>query len=1022
MRGAVAWRARLLKAFCAVLAVIHPSTSAAGINLSPILTPPYGLGTGVNGGYINQVLADPRRGGFYVCGIFGGLQAVSVSGIAHIGSDGRLVTALAGSSPAAGSISGTCASVALDPADPDAVYVGLEPFGTCGGGELGAYAGLCKWSWAAQEWTLVAMASGQTTASIRAIAAVGGVVWFGGDFTNGCSSPFAGLIASPSFCKIVGGVVSAAYSMDGTGNAGVKPLSFGNPTTVRAILPTGATTPAWLAASGADVSTAAFVCGDFASAGGQPSLGFLFIAANDARNPNFTAFRPLMVNASGAVVQAVSAACMGAVPLDGGQRIAFAGSFAKAAGGAVAASKLVAFDGSGLRPLAPSLLPDTSSVTAVAVEPVSGWLYAALDAPSVGTTNYGYMLRLNISNGAVARLLPPSGVPGVQVQPSSIGGGFGSAPRPCAGTRATISCRPRSLAALPDGRIVVAGSFETVDGSTVVNGLAFWAGGQWTPFGTAGAGANDNVYAAAPLSLSSSGGSGPSQGSGSALLIGGSFSFVGSTPAVAAAIVVPASADGTSPGFAAPLSPGLAPAQQGATAVRAFLPVSGAAAGTAGAGVYMTGAFSSGSGSGTGFSFCSTNATAPPLAPGVPALACTALVDTSTGEEGLAGSFGAGSGVALAHLLGEVYISGPFATCGGVSGTAVVCRWQAQLRRYAALSMANAAGTGTRLSSGSSVVALAADAARGVMYIGGSFMNLNDGTPVNNIVAWDAGSSAFIPLRSSPTATGAPGLLGGSVSALFILSDVLYAGGSFLQTGDLAMLVTHAAGYSLANCTWFPLLFPGAARAGGGGVGGQVQTIAGDAVSGAVFLGGSISGCYLAGFRGIAAQCGQLVRYDASVGLSDLLGPLNLPLTNNMLYSLAVESGKRSLLLGGTLGVSPSGIPLNNIAALDISGPVPTPLPASSSPRPTPSLPSTPLPTPSRSVNPSVVYMTALPSQPPPLAPALALRLHLHQQLRRRRLHHRQDCKRRPRPPPRATFLPLPLPLLLSCAWEPCCS
>lgn len=264
-------RAFLMAAF---VAAATPDVAVSEVNIASMLTPPGGPMAGTNGGYIRQLLPDPFRGGYYACGLFGGLQSVLASGIAHVGSDGSTVTALKGSAAAgaAGTISGTCTAEALDPMDSDSVYVGISPSGTCGTAALTAStAGLCKWSWAAQTWTLLATVSGTVRASIRSIAVVSSgagsllqpTVYFGGDFATGCASPRGTTIPSPSLCKIVGGVVTGLLNRD-TGVAGVAPLSLNGATTVRAILPAGPAVPSWLASTGADVSSAAFVCGELA--------------------------------------------------------------------------------------------------------------------------------------------------------------------------------------------------------------------------------------------------------------------------------------------------------------------------------------------------------------------------------------------------------------------------------------------------------------------------------------------------------------------------------------------------------------------------------------------------------------------------------------------------------------------------------------------------------------------------------------------------------------------------------------
>lgn len=554
-------RAFLMTAF---VAAATPDVAFSQVNVASMLTPPGGPMAGTNGGYIRQLLPDPFRGGYYACGLFGGLQSVLASGIAHVGSDGSSVTALVGSAAAgaAGTISGTCTAVALDPMDSDSVYVGIAPSGTCGTAALTASAaGLCKWSWAAQTWTLLATVSGTVRASIRSIAVVSSgagsllqpTVYFGGDFPTGCASPRGTTIPSPSLCKIVGGVVTGLLNRD-TGVAGVAPLSINGATTVRAILPAGTAAPSWLASTGADVSSAAFVCGEFASAGGVSGLKYLFLAANDAGNASNTLFQPLLRTSALAPIDALDNACWAAIPLSAGSggsgpapgaatRALFAGQFATANGGATTARKLVAFDGSSMTAFSPSIPSDSSTFTAIALDAAGSALYATTSSPQLNFVSYGFMARINVSSGAISRLMPPSGIPGAQ-----LGSASATFARPCSPTRASLldgACKPLSIAPLPDGRMAVGGSFEAVDGTTVANGLAYWsetgptaAGGtpgRWSGFGTPGAGANDIVYAAAPLPLPLS-----LDPTNRTFVIGGSFTFVGAVPARAAAIVQPA--------------------------------------------------------------------------------------------------------------------------------------------------------------------------------------------------------------------------------------------------------------------------------------------------------------------------------------------------------------------------------------------------------------------------------------------------------------------------------------------------
>lgn len=548
-------------AVAAIMVAALPSFVFSEANVASILTPSGGPMAGTNGGYVRQLLPNPFWGGYFACGHFGGLQTVLASGIAYISPDGISVTSLAGpaSVGAAGTISGVCTAVALDPMDSDSVYVGIAPSGTCGTITLSASAaGLCKWSWASQTWTLLATGTGMFRASIRAISIVTSAgsfspptttVYFGGDFTSGCASPRGITIMSPSLCKIVGGVVTGMLNRD-TGIAGVAPLSINGVTTVRAIVPAGPAAPSWLASTGADPASAAFVCGEFASAGGVAGLKYLFIAANDANNASNTLFQPLLRTSGLAPIDAVDNACWAAIPVPTRpgalSRALFAGQFATANGGATPARKLVAFDGKNMTVFAPSMPSDSTVFTAIALDATGSSVYAAMSSPQLNFVTYGFMARINVTSGAISRLVPPSGIPGAQVGTASA-----SFALSCSPTRASLvdgPCKPLTFAPLLDGRMAVGGSFEVVDGTTVANGLAYWsetgptpAGstitpGFWSGFGLPGAGANDIVYAAAPLPLPLS-----LDPTNRTFVLGGSFTFVGGVAARAAAIVQPTS-------------------------------------------------------------------------------------------------------------------------------------------------------------------------------------------------------------------------------------------------------------------------------------------------------------------------------------------------------------------------------------------------------------------------------------------------------------------------------------------------
>lgn len=918
-----------------------PCAHAAVADWAPLLTPPGGPGVGADGYVLKTTPAHPTRGGYFVCGNFSGLNGVVANAIAYVADSGDAI-ALAGST---GAVVGTCTAAATDPLDPDALYIGLSPGvgAMCGTAALPTAAGLCKWSWADRSWTLLATASGSAgavspvvgPAIIRSIAIVGANVWLGGEFSSGCSSVSGTFVSSPNFCKIVSGAVTAALNPL-TNVRGVSAAASGA-TAVRAIIPVGTAAPPWLPASGADLSTAAFVCGEFAGAGGVRALGYLFIAANNASDARNTVFLPLMYNGT-APVAALDKDCAAAVPVPATgvtpvPSVVFGGSFNNVAGGSLRSPKLVSFDGIGMRTVAPSLPADLSNIfysltdAALSVDPMTGttWLYALWGPLSLNSLTVGYIFRVNMTSGATGRLLPPSGVPGVQLVPTSIS--FAAAPCSFRRAQATASgCAPLSLAGLPDGRVVVGGTFDRVNGATPANGLAVWAQERWALLGTAGAGANDVVYASAQLG----------SGATSMIVLGGGFTFVGNVSARAAAVV--RLSDGLTPGYVLPLTPALANAQGTPNAfVRAVLPVAG--------GFFLTGRFS---GPGLNLAFCAVNAASGMGAP--PSPLCSALTDASTSTNGLTGSTFTPTGWALALYGGDLIVGGEMSTCGGVANTNSICRWRQASSSFGPLA---ATGSGARLATSSKVYALAVDEARGVLYIGGSFVSLTDGTLVYSVVAWNG--TAFLPMAQTPPPFATSGLSGGDVNALAFLNDVLYLGGSFTAVASGAGQLGRLAGFSVTNQTFFQLLFQGASALNGGGVDGQVLSAVGDPLNNAVFFGGHFSGCPLQ-FGVLPATCNRLVRYAPTTGLTDMMSELLLPLPSTNVYSLALLPDSRSIVVGGVLGLSPNGaIPLNNVALFNISVPprvLPTP-DATPSASAMPTVSASALPSPSRTPLPS---------------------------------------------------------------------
>lgn len=925
----------VLALIVAVFAAVVPGVDAALADWSPVLTAPGGSGTGTNNGIMRQLLADPRRGGFWACGQFSGLLSVPAQGIAHVSQDGSVVTPLAGPGPA-GALSGVaCTAVALDPLDPDSLYVGLRPTSTwayCGlPSNLANQVMLCKWSFSGQNWTMIARAAASQLAVIRAISPSAGTVFFGGDWNVGCVGPTGfNYIASFHLCKVVGNTVMPVLRRSGVrGASGI----------IRAIVPMGSTAPAWLAARGADPASANYICG---------VVDGLVIMANDAGNSTFVTEVQVSFNDT-QPIQALDGGCWTAKMIStgapGSSALLVGGAFRTFSAGAtrVSAPKLAIFDGTTARAVAPTLPTDSTAAIAADLDTTSGLVYASFDSHALNSVVYGYILRANLMTGIVSTLPTSSGLPGVQLAPGSP-----PAPAPCAAVRdylgsvasPTDGCRPHTILALPNGRIAVGGAFERVNRNTVVNGFAFWANEAWQPFGIAGAGANDLVYAVAQL--------GP--GRSSPLVLGGTFSFVGNVSARLAAVVQPA--DGAAPGFVLPLSPALttpAASVNYNAVVRAVLPVTDPIPG-----FYITEFFS---GPGNNIAFCTVPSS------GASSASCSPLIDNSTAVNGIRATPIPPAGIALAQLSGDIFVGGNMADCGG--GPSIACRWQPSTRRFFTLGV-----------SGSAVSTLAADEARATLWIGGAVQSQGSASPsYSSIVGWRNGS--FVVLPSSPGATGTTGL-NAPVYTIAVLGDVMYVGGEFTGTADLSMALSRVAGYSFANQTFFPLMYPGATGRNVNGVDNVVAASAVDMVNGAVFFGGVLESCYNS-LGGLGAPCRQLVSYTPQTGLSDVMSELGFPRASTSAYfvwALAVLPERRALAVTGDFGLSPTGLPFNSIAMLNISMPprlLPTPA-ATSTPTPLPtrtsSLTVTPSPASTNSVSAS---RSASAAASPSLSPSSSL-------------------------------------------------
>ena len=169
-----------------------------------------------------------------------------------------------------------------------------------------------------------------------------------------------------------------------------------------------------------------------------------------------------------------------------------------------------------------------------------------------------------------------------------------------------------------------------------------------------------------------------------------------------------------------------------------------------------------------------------------PVFSPTSEGSTSIGAQAAAGQWeklGAAGGnlsnavAALAVDGSDVYIGGYFTNAAGLTAADYIVRWDGS--NFSALS-SNGAGTPNGSLNGYVDALLVSG---GVLYVGGSFTNVNDGgvalSAADNLARWDGTHWSAVG-----SGTGGNGSLNGTVIALAISGQDLYVGGAFTDVDN----------------------------------------------------------------------------------------------------------------------------------------------------------------------------------------------------------------------------------------------
>ena len=238
------------------------------------------------------------------------------------------------------------------------------------------------------------------------------------------------------------------------------------------------------------------------------------------------------------------------------------------------------------------------------------------------------------------------------------------------------------------------------------------------------------------------------------------------------------------------------------------------------------------------------------------------IASSTFGAVGSGMDDGGGGGVynkvhalALDVARGILYVGGTFYSVGGDSGIAALAQFDIALSTWSAVGSIGNAGPGY------GAYALALDAARGVLYVGGYFTSLGGDSGREYLVQWDIASSSWSALGSG---------VSGVVHAL-----TLDAARGVLYVGDWDRGISQ---WNIASATLSAL--------GSGTSGGSGSTLALDAARGVLFAGGSFSAAGgISGTRGLARWNIRSSTWSAlGSGVSGDVNALTLNTARGVLY------------------------------------------------------------------------------------------------------------------------------------------
>lgn len=158
-----------------------------------------------------------------------------------------------------------------------------------------------------------------------------------------------------------------------------------------------------------------------------------------------------------------------------------------------------------------------------------------------------------------------------------------------------------------------------------------------------------------------------------------------------------------------------------------------------------------------------------------------------SGRNGVGGSVNA---ISVAPS-GDIYVGGQFTTAGDIF-VKYIAKWNPVTNSWSRLQC----GTSDGVNGTVSAIAVSGD----MVFVGGQFTALGNGTPAGHIAIWNSSGGNWSTLASG-TSNG----VNGNVNAIALCGNDLYIGGNFTALND-GTAANYVASWNLSTGSWSPLL------------------------------------------------------------------------------------------------------------------------------------------------------------------------------------------------------------------------